>query len=102
MLVEISGEAERYYWNEPWLDVILLGADSLETLRSMHANWYRTGILPKRLTCLDLQACQRCVQNEKTNPSRFGGWAKGQGINLGPFVLLRVISRHHVSCVRHV
>ena len=37
---EISGEAERYYWDEPWMDVILLGADSLETLRSTHANWF--------------------------------------------------------------
>ena len=37
---QISGEAERYYWDEPWMDVILLGADSLETLRSTHANWF--------------------------------------------------------------
>lgn len=22
---QISGEAERYYWDEPWMDVILLG-----------------------------------------------------------------------------
>lgn len=36
----ISGEAERFYWDEPWMDVILLGADSLETLRSTHANWF--------------------------------------------------------------
>ena len=37
---KISGEAERCYSDEPWIDVILLGADSLETLRSTHANWF--------------------------------------------------------------
>ncbi len=37
---EISGEAERFYSGEPWMDVILLGANSLETLRSTHANWF--------------------------------------------------------------
>ena len=37
---EISGEAERFYSGEPWMDVILLRADSLETLRSTHANWF--------------------------------------------------------------
>jgi len=37
---EISGEAERFYWDESWMDVILLGADSLETLRLTHANWF--------------------------------------------------------------
>lgn len=37
---EISGEAERYFSQEPWMDVILLGADSMEKLRSTHANWF--------------------------------------------------------------
>jgi hypothetical protein len=37
---EISGEAERFYSGESWMDVILLGADSLETLRATHANWF--------------------------------------------------------------
>lgn len=37
---EISGEAERFHGAEPWMDVILLGAESLETLRSTHANWF--------------------------------------------------------------
>lgn len=36
----ISGEAEQFYRDEPWMDVILLGADSLETLRATHANWF--------------------------------------------------------------
>ena len=36
----ISGEVESFYQQEPWMDVILLGGDSLETLRATHANWF--------------------------------------------------------------
>ena len=38
--IQIYGETERHYAGEPWIEVILLGSDSIETLRSTHANWF--------------------------------------------------------------
>lgn len=38
--INIYGETERHYADEPWIEVILLGSDSIETLRSTHANWF--------------------------------------------------------------
>jgi len=38
--IEIYGEAEAFYSHTPWVEVILFGSDSLETLRATHANWF--------------------------------------------------------------
>ena len=38
--IRIYGEAEKFYSGQPWIEVLLLGAESLETLRVTHANWF--------------------------------------------------------------
>jgi len=38
--IKVYGEAERFYSGQPWIEVLLLGAESLETLRVTHANWF--------------------------------------------------------------
>jgi len=38
--IRIYGQAEKFYAGQPWIEVVLLGSDSLETLRSTHANWF--------------------------------------------------------------
>ena len=38
--IQIYGQAEKFYADQPWIDVLLLGAESLETLRVTHANWF--------------------------------------------------------------
>lgn len=38
--IKIYGEAEKFYAGQPWIEVLLLGAESLETLRVTHTNWF--------------------------------------------------------------
>lgn len=38
--IQVYGQAEKFYADQPWIEVILLGSDSLETLRVTHANWF--------------------------------------------------------------
>jgi hypothetical protein len=41
--LDAYGEAERKVWGRPDLDVVLLGADSLETIKRTHSSYFGSG-----------------------------------------------------------
>ncbi|WP_296136509.1 hypothetical protein [uncultured Tessaracoccus sp.] len=41
--------AERAKGDNRWIDVVLLGADSLETAKATHGSWFREGITAANL-----------------------------------------------------
>ena len=40
LAIQIYGQAGKSHTDQPWIEVLPLGAESLETLRVTHANWF--------------------------------------------------------------